>query len=158
MITIKKGDIFESQMEVLVNPVNCVGVMGKGLALEFKKRYPQMFQEYLQWCREKTLYPGNPVLWHGEADILCFPTKYHWREKSDIFCISQGLDIFIHNFKNSYFMVPNPICVIARSAFRSIAFPALGCGLGGLDWSNVVSVMVRKLVTLPLDVEIYEPD
>ena len=158
MITIKKGNIFESKAEVLVNPVNCVGVMGKGLALEFKKRYPEMFQKYLKWCDDKTLYPGNPVLWHGEADILCFPTKWHWREKSDMFCIEQGLDTFIRFYKSMYVMDSNPICVIARTPFSSIAFPALGCGLGGLDWPTVAGIMVSKLVTLPIDVEIYEPE
>ena len=147
MITIKKGDIFKSEMDVLVNPVNCVGVMGKGLALEFKKRYPQMFKFYQKCCADKIIYPGNPCFWRGDADIILFPTKLHWREKSDMFCITQGLDTLINNYKEYW-----------QWGFRSIAFPALGCGLGGLDWSEVAGIMVSKLVTLSIDVEIYEPN
>ena len=150
MITIRKGNIFDSEMQVLVNPVNCVGVMGKGLALEFKQRYPLMFKSYMEWCEDKTIYPGNPCFWRGcNRDILLFPTKYHWKEKSDMFCIEQGLDTLIHHIQNDW-----------TWGFKSIAFPALGCGLGGLSWENVAIAMVSKLLKISddIDVEIYEPE
>ena len=147
MITIQKGDIFESKMEVLVNPVNCVGVMGKGLALEFKKRYPKMYQKYLDACQSGDLKIGNPYITHGEKNILLFPTKDHWKEPSKLQYISWGLDYLALKIKYNHW----------ADAYPSFAFPALGCGLGGLYWPEVAGLIVRKLVMLPIDVEIYEP-
>ena len=157
MLTIRKGDIFQSHADALVNPVNCVGVMGKGLALEFKKRYPYMFRYYGYCCKCGRMKIGTPLyvldddvnMHCGKRLIVLFPTKNHWREKSQLSYIEECLNELVatYKYRNAY----------NRPYYSSIAFPALGCGLGGLDWHDVVSIMVRKLVDLQADVEIYEP-
>lgn len=92
MITYLKGDIFSSPAQVLVNTVNTVGVMGKGVALEFKKRYPAMFKSYERVCDEKQLEIGKLLLWKGpEKWVLMFPTKKHWRSPSKLEYIEAGL-------------------------------------------------------------------
>lgn len=149
MITIKRGDIFDSKMDVLVNPVNCVGIMGKGLALEFKKRYPDMFQKYKLACSNGDLKIANPYMVHCEKrNILLFPTKNHWQDNSKIEYIHYGLMYIALMTKYNGW----------GEVYRSYAFPALGCGLGGLHWPEVAGLMVKELVTLPIDeIEIYEP-
>ena len=128
----------------LVNPVNCKGVMGKGLAKEFKQRWPSMFKDYLDVC-ELGLSPGEFVVHypsHNAPDptIICFPTKIHWRDKSQYVYIHAGLDA-LSNY-------------LAKSAdINKVAFPKLGCGLGGLAWPEVRTLMVEHLG--PLDVTCY---
>ena len=139
------GNLFESQAEVLVNTVNCVGVMGKGIALEFKKRYPQMFDEYARLCREGQILPGKPYLYTDLIGnkVLNFPTKDDWRTPSRLSYIQNGLEWFRSNY--------------SKLGIKSIAFPPLGCGNGGLKWDDVGPMMYRYLYDLPINIEIYAP-
>lgn len=142
---IKIGDIFDSFSKTLVNTVNCVGVMGKGIARDFKERYPSMFKEYVQLCNAGEVRPGQPY-YYGDlcgASIINFPTKDHWRSPSKLSYIVSGLDWFRANYK--------------ELGITSIAFPPLGCGNGGLTWSVVGPLMYAKLADLPIDIEIYAP-
>lgn len=144
-MVIKIGDIFESGMQTIVNTVNCVGVMGKGIALEFKKRYPDMYKEYVMLCRNGEVKPGRPYYYNDILgnSILNFPTKDHWRSPSKLSYVTDGLKWFRENYKSL--------------GIRSIAFPPLGCGNGGLTWSVVGPVMYHYLYDLPIDIEIYAP-
>ena len=148
MIKVLVGDIFNSEMETLVNTVNCTGVMGKGIAKEFKRRYPDMFEEYKAKCERKEIKLGHLTIYEAEdifsnKKILNFPTKGHWKSPSKLRDIITGLDYFITNYKTWN--------------ITSIAFPPLGCGNGGLEWSYVGRIMYQKLKDLPLDIEIYAP-
>lgn len=142
MIKYIEGDLFDSPAQVLVNTVNTVGVMGKGIALEFKKRYPEMFRVYRDVCEKKKLRPGFLMLFY-EPDhwVLLFPTKEHWRNPSKIEYIEAGL----YKFCRTY----------AEKGITSVAFPKLGCGNGELSWSDVQPVMEKYLKDLPIDVFIY---
>lgn len=139
------GNLFDSKAQTLVNTVNCVGVMGKGIALEFKKRYPLMFSEYTEKCKMHDVKPGKPYLYHDNTgvSVLNFPTKDNWRSPSKLSYIIDGLDWFVKNYE--------------ELGIKSIAFPPLGCGNGGLSWELVGPIMYNKLNTLPIDIEIYAP-
>lgn len=142
MITYIKGDIFSSPAKILVNTVNTVGVMGKGVALEFKKRYPEMFQEYQRLCEEKRLSIGTLMVWRkSDKWVMLFPTKKHWRYPSKIEYIEAGLKKFAENWD--------------KLGVDSIAFPRLGCGNGGLDWEEVRPMMKRYLEKIPMNIYIY---
>ena len=142
MIEYIEGDIFESPAQVIVNTVNTVGVMGKGLALSFKQRYPQMFEKYKMVCEKHLLTVGKLMLFY-EADhwLLLFPTKENWRNPSRIEYIEKGLMKFVQTY--------------AEKNITSIAFPRLGCGNGELNWADVKPVMEKYLKKLPIDVYIY---
>jgi O-acetyl-ADP-ribose deacetylase (regulator of RNase III)/uncharacterized protein YwgA len=141
---VKIGNIFESNCSTIVNTVNCVGVMGKGIALEFKKKYPEMFMEYVLKCDRGQVQPGVPYVYQNNGiSILNFPTKDHWRSPSRLSYVIDGLDWFAENYK--------------KYDIKSIAFPPLGCGNGGLTWSVVGPIMYQKLGKLPIDIEIYAP-
>ncbi len=141
---VKNGNIFESKCSTIVNTVNCVGVMGKGIALEFKKRYPNMFMDYVLKCDRGEVKPGQPYIYHENGtSILNFPTKDHWRSPSRLTYVTDGLDWFVQNYQSL--------------DISSIAFPPLGCGNGGLTWDIVGPLMYQKLCQLPLDIEIYAP-
>ena len=142
MIEYIVGDIFESPAQVIVNTVNTVGVMGKGLALSFKKRYPQMFERYKNVC-EKNLFTIGKLMLFYEPDhwILLFPTKENWRNPSKLEYIEKGLMKFVQTY--------------AEKNITSIAFPRLGCGNGELDWNDVKPLMEKYLKSLPIDVYIY---
>lgn len=139
------GNIFDSKCNTLVNTVNCVGVMGKGIALEFKNRYPYMFREYQTLCKEGKVKPGRPYLYHDltGTSIINFPTKDNWRSPSKFLYIVEGLKWF----RQSYHEL----------GITSVAFPPLGCGNGGLSWDEVGPVMYRELKDLPIEIEIYAP-
>ncbi|WP_262428987.1 macro domain-containing protein [Paratissierella segnis] len=142
MISYIKGDIFNSPAQVLVNTVNTVGVMGKGIALEFKNRYPEMFKVYQKECDENNFDIGNLLLWKKEDKwVLLFPTKKHWRSKSEIYYIEKGLDKFVQTYE--------------VLGIESIAFPRLGCGNGGLEWNVVQPIMEKHLKNLPIRIYIY---
>lgn len=145
MVTFVKGDMFKSPAQVLTNTVNCVGVMGAGVALEFKNRYPMMFEDYKAKCDRSEVKPGQPYLWEDDStQILNFPTKRDWRNDS----VFQDIEDGLKHLANSY----------ADMGIQSIAMPALGCGLGGLDWSDVRPLIEKHLGPLPdLDVYVYEP-
>ena len=142
---IRIGNIFDSMAETLVNTVNCVGVMGKGIALEFKNRYPGMYETYVDLCKNKQLQPGIPYYYSDLLgnSILLFPTKDHWRSPSKMSYVEDGLDWFRDHYQ--------------ELGITSIAFPPLGCGNGGLDWFDVGPLMVKKLQDLPIEIEIYAP-
>ena len=142
MIRYIEGDIFKSPAQVLVNTVNTVGVMGKGIALEFKKRYPDMFQTYRDVCEKRKLKTGTLMLCY-EPDhwVLLFPTKEHWRNPSRMDYIETGLDKFCRTY--------------AEKGITSAAFPRLGCGNGELNWADVKPVMEKYLKDLPIDIYIY---
>lgn len=142
MITYLKGDLFKSPAKILVNTVNTVGVMGKGVALEFKKQYPDMFYRYKQLCEEKKLDVGSLFLWKKEKKwVLLFPTKVHWRNPSKIEFVEAGLKKFVENWD--------------KLGAESIAFPRLGCGNGGLDWKEVKPLMEKYLKNIPMQIYIY---
>lgn len=142
MIKYVKGDLFKSPAKILVNTVNTVGVMGKGVALEFKKRYPEMFYRYKKLCEEKQLDIGKLFLWRKEKKwVLLFPTKKHWRNPSKIEYIESGLKKLVENWD--------------KLGADSIAFPRLGCGNGGLDWNDVRPLMEKYLKNVPLQIYIY---
>lgn len=147
-IQYKHGDIFQSTAQTLVCPVNVVGVMGAGLAKRFKERAPKMFAEYQWLCQSGLISIGHPVLWEGnKRNILLFPTKQHWRDNSQLEYIVAGFEML-----NSR--------TVSRPTWQdwditSIAFPKLGCGLGGLQWSEVKPVMERYLQSWTIPVEIW---
>lgn len=142
MIHYVSGNIFDSPAQTLVNPVNTVGVMGKGLALEFKKRYPRMFEEYKKKCDSGEFKPGQLMLWKGEDHwILNFPTKTDWRHQSDLGYIEDGMKEFTKKYSDY--------------GITSVAFPKLGCGNGGLLWREVKPLMRDYLRDLPIDVYLY---
>ena len=142
MIEYIEGDILDSPAQVIVNTVNTVGVMGKGLALEFKKRYPKMFDKYKIACEKHQFTIGKLMLFY-EADhwLLLFPTKESWRNPSRLEYIESGLNKFVQKY--------------AEKNITSIAFPRLGCGNGELKWSDVKPLMEKYLKDLPIDVYIY---
>ncbi len=139
------GDLFQSRAQTLVNTVNCVGVMGKGVAEQFKKRFPDMFEDYKRRSDRKMVRLGEPYLYEHSPDlqIVNFPTKDHWRSPSRLADIERGLDYLA---KHS-----------ADWKITSIALPPLGCGNGGLEWSEVGPLIFSKLHALPFDVEVYAP-
>ena len=139
------GDMFSGEMKTLVNTVNCVGVMGKGIALEFKKRYPEMYSEYVSMCRSGDIKPGTPYYYEDilGRSVLNFPTKDHWRSPSKLSYIIDGLKWFRDNYE--------------RVGITSIAFPPLGCGNGGLTWNVVGPIMYSYLHDLPIDIVVYAP-
>ena len=136
---IKHGDIFESDAEALVNTVNCKGVMGRGLALQFKRRYPDNFVAYRTECQAGRMVLGRVHVFDtgrmSPRYIVNFPTKGHWRNASSLADIADGL--------NSLESEVRRLCI------GSIAIPALGCDLGGLDWDEVRPLIVSTVGRLP---------
>ena len=149
MIRYARGDILKADAEALVNTVNCVGVMGRGIALQFKRAYPANFKAYAAACERSEIQPGHMFVFDtGELTnpryIVNFPTKVHWRDKSRIEHIEVGLEALVAE-------------TTARE-IRSIAIPPLGSGLGGLDWGEVKPLIERAVAGLPqVDVVVYEP-
>ena len=146
MIKKIKGNIFNTSCQTLVNTVNCVGVMGKGIAFECKHRFPDMFEKYKKFCEKKLIKPGSLQLWNiSKPWVLNFPTKIHWKDPSKIEYLEKGLD----KFKNEY----------SKKGITSIAFPLLGASLGGLSEELVYKTMIKYLEPLKnIDIEIYEYD
>lgn len=138
-----KGNIFTSKADVLVNPVNCVGVMGAGLALEFRLRYPDMFIKYANICKKEQLRPGKLWIFNGnDKRILNFPTKIDWKAKTKKEFLVKGLSKFADTYE--------------EKRINSIAFPLLGADRGGLSQSTSLEVMLSFLEPLDIDIEIYE--
>lgn len=135
MLRYYEGTVFNTKADVLVNTVNCFGVMGAGIALEFKLRYPEMFIKYEEMCKNNEYKVGRPRLYKGEnTSILNFPTKNHWRAPSKIEWIEEGLKYFAENYK--------------KANIKSIAFPKLGTNNGGLSWEIVKPLMEKYLGNL----------
>ncbi|MFT6506950.1 MAG: O-acetyl-ADP-ribose deacetylase (regulator of RNase III) [Colwellia polaris] len=138
-----KGNIFTSNADVLVNPVNCVGVMGAGLALEFRLRYPDMFIKYADICEKKLLTPGKLWVFNGnDKRILNFPTKIDWKAKTKKEFLVKGLSKFADTYE--------------EKRISSIAFPLLGADRGGLSHSTSLEIMLSFLEPINIDIEIYE--
>ena len=147
MIHFTRGDIFAQPADAMVNPVNCVGVMGRGLALQFRRRHPDAFLAYRRACEGGRVRPGRMLMFDTGCDrprwIVHFPTKRHWRDRSAIGDIEAGL----HDLA----------AAVARHGIRSIAIPPLGCGLGGLDWRAVRPLVTACLAGTPVTVIVLEP-
>src|SRR5438034_777326 len=149
MIEVKTGDILAEDAEALVNSVNCVGVMGRGIALQFKKAFPSNFKAYKSACERGEVRPGRMLVFETKQltnprYIINFPTKRHWRGKSRLPDIEAGLEALVAEIKSR--------------GIRSIAIPPLGSGLGGLDWNEVRPRIERAMSALPdLRVILFEP-
>jgi len=163
LLSLVEGDMFFSKMRTLAIPVNTVGVMGKGLASRAKYQFPDAYVKYQDVCRDGSMQMGQPFLYKREvffdlelADdpatlrnanletwFLFFPTKKHWKEKSDFEGIRAGLEWIQENYK--------------ADRVKSLAVPALGCGLGGLKWRDVGPLICKSLATLDIPVWVYLP-
>lgn len=143
------GDILKSKTEAIVNPVNCVGIMGKGVAKQFKDMFPDNFKAYEAACRHKAVQPGRMFVFETgnlvpPRFIVNFPTKRHWRDKSQIKDIESGLITLVKE--------------ILDRKISSVAIPALGCGLGELDWNDVRPLIEGALGVLDeVRVVVYGP-
>jgi O-acetyl-ADP-ribose deacetylase (regulator of RNase III) len=148
-ITFTSGDILAADVEALVNTVNCVGIMGRGVALQFKNAFPANFKAYEAACKRKEVQPGRMFVFETRTAmnphyIINFPTKRHWRGKSRIEDIETGLGALVQEIRARH--------------IRSIAVPPLGSGLGGLNWSDVRAHIGRALHGLPdVEVVVFEP-
>ncbi len=165
-ISLVRGDMFFSRMQTLTVSVNCMGVMGRGLASTAKYRFPDVYVKYQEVCRNKNLKIGQPYLYKRESSVfealvefseltpeqlngnhqtwfLLFPTKNHWKNNSKLSEIETGLKWLVKNYK--------------RQGVESLAIPALGCGLGGLEWRYVGPLICRYLIKMDIETEIYLP-
>jgi O-acetyl-ADP-ribose deacetylase (regulator of RNase III) len=143
------GNLLTADVDALVNTVNTVGVMGKGIALQFKKAYPANFKAYREACLRKEVRLGEMFVFDAgqlvrPRWVVNFPTKQHWKSRSRLADIDAGLDA-LRRF-------------IVDSGISSIAIPPLGCGNGGLDWAEVLPLIERKLEGLSADILVYPPD
>ncbi|MFH1023048.1 MAG: macro domain-containing protein [Planctomycetota bacterium] len=139
------GDIFQSKAQTLINTVNCVGIMGKGIALEFKKRFPEMFEDYVKRCAAREVKLGIPYLYKTlfPPQIINFPTKDHWKSLSKIGDIEQGLQYLLSHHE--------------EWGVSSLAVPPLGCGNGQQEWRNVGPLIYRYIKEMNIQVEMYAP-
>ena len=143
-VKLVNGDLLKSEAHALVNTVNCVGVMGKGVALQFKRAYPSMYADYVERCDRREVRLGHPYAFGaGRHVIVNFPTKGHWRAVSKLADIEAGLDA-----------LPE---LVSEWGIRSMAVPPLGCGNGQLDWEVVGPTLVQGLARLDIPVELYVP-
>ena len=139
------GDILQSKAQTLINTVNCVGVMGKGIAQEFKNRFPEMFDDYAERCERKEVKPGVPYLYKTllPPQIINFPTKDHWKSVSRIADIERGLQLLLSRYK--------------EWGITSLAIPPLGCGNGQLEWKAVGPLIYKYASQMNIPVELYAP-
>lgn len=145
MIKIISGNIFTTKCQTIVNTINCVGVMGAGIAYECRLRYPEMYQRYVELCNDGKIQIGK--LWIYKAEdkwILNFPTKNHWKFESKIEYLEKGLSKFIETFK--------------EKGIESIAFPILGASNGGIDPNVALEIMNKHLKNCDIEIEIYKYD
>ncbi|RVH81680.1 Appr-1-p processing protein [Sinorhizobium meliloti] len=149
MIKFTRGNILEANAEALVNTVNCVGIMGRGIALQFKNMFPDNFRAYSKACQHNAVQPGRMFVHRTDEltyphFIVNFPTKRHWKGKSRMEDIDTGLE--------------DLVATVRKNKIKSIAIPALGSGLGGLDWKDVCPRIVSAMSILDdVEVIIYEP-
>ena len=149
MIEYVSGNFFDYDADIRINTVNCVGVMGAGVALEFKNRYPEMFKEYVKVCKENGIAPGKPYVWEefdlfSRCIIINLPTKMHWKNPSEYEYIEKDLV-----WLKEYLADKGEDCVVT--------LPALGCGHGGLDWGIVKKQIVHYLGELRAKILVFEP-
>jgi uncharacterized protein YwgA/O-acetyl-ADP-ribose deacetylase (regulator of RNase III) len=145
MIKVLIGDVFESKAQTLVNTVNIVGVMGKGIALGFRKRFPEMYEDYVRRCEHREVQLRRPYIYRQltPPNIINFPTKDHWRSVSKLDDIVEGLKYLEAH--------------ISEWGVTSLAVPPLGCGEGKLEWRVVGPTLYRRLRDLGIPVELYAP-
>lgn len=146
MISFSKGNLFESgRFDIITNTINCCGAMGAGIALEYKTRYPDMFRDYKKKCQNNEYFPGHIYEYKVDSalTIINFTTKDHWRSPSKLCWIESGLDELREYLKNV-------------SWENLVAVPRLGCGLGGLKWSEVRPLIVNHLKDLKHNITIFE--
>ncbi len=149
MIEFTTGDILQSDAEALVNTVNCVGIMGRGIALQFKNRFPENFRAYAAACAIESVQPGRMFVYETRSltnpkFIINFPTKRHWKGKSRIEDVESGLVALVNE--------------VRKLDIRSLAIPPLGAGLGGLNWDDVRSRIVAAMESLDdVRVIVFEP-
>ncbi len=139
------GDILQSKAQTLINTVNCVGVMGKGIALEFKSRFPDMYDDYVKRCEQGEVKLGMPYLYKTLflPQIINFPTKDHWKSISRLGDIERGLQYLLEHYQ--------------AWGVTSLAIPPLGCGNGQLEWRVVGPLIYRFVKAMPIPVEMYAP-
>lgn len=143
-VRVLEGDLLKSNMHALVNTVNTVGIMGKGVALAFKKRYPAMYLDYVKRCDRREVKLGEPYVYQADDHLIVnFPTKEHWRSVSQLSGIVAGLEYLERHYKDW--------------GIKSLAVPPLGCGNGQLEWRVVGPVLLRQLRRLDIPVELYAP-
>jgi len=148
VITYCQGDLLDADVDALVNAVNTVGVMGKGIALAFKQRFPANFQAYTAACQRGEVQTGRMFVTETQALlgprwIVNFPTKQHWRDPSRLAWVQGGLQD-LRRF-------------LLEASASSVALPALGAGLGGLGWPAVRDEIEAALSDLVVDIRVYEP-
>jgi len=144
MLQFTQGNLFESHAQTLVNTVNCAGVMGKGVALVFRERYPAMYEDYRRRCENGEIQPGVLTLYKDSRPwILNFPTKRHWRARSRLEDVEAGLKELALRCE--------------EWGITSLGMPALGCGHGGLEWADVRALIQEHLGGLGIEIEVYEP-
>lgn len=149
MIELVRGNLLEADVEALVNTVNCVGVMGKGIALQFKQAFPENFKAYAKACKSGEVQPGRMFTFPTDrlinpTYIINFPTKRHWRGKSKLKDIKSGLIALVDE--------------IRRLGINSVAIPPLGCGSGGLDWYKIRNLIENALEQVPeVRALVFEP-
>ncbi len=145
MVRVQIGDLFQSEAQTLVNTVNCEGVMGKGVALEFKKRFPDMYADYVVRCEQHQVKLGQPYLYKSLSHqwILNFPTKDRWRMATRLDDIVRGLEYLLADYE--------------KWGITSLAVPPLGCGQGQLEWRVVGRTLYQYLMKMRIPVELYAP-
>src|SRR4030067_1858195 len=145
MVKVLIGDLFESKAQTWVNTVNCVGVMGKGVALEFKNRFPDMYEDYVVRCKRGEVRLGRPYLFKRLVPpwILNFPTKDHWRSVANLKSIIEGLEYLLRHYRDW--------------GIQSLAVPPLGCGQGQLEWRIVGPTLYRLLGKMDIPIELNAP-
>ena len=139
------GDLFKSEAQTFINAVNCVGIMGKGIALEFKNHFPDMYEDYVFRCLRKEVRLGKPYLFRTmiPPQIINFPTKDHWKSLSRVEDIERGLKHLLEHYK--------------QWGVLSLALPALGCGNGQLKWQVVEPLIHKYVQQMDISVEVYTP-
>ena len=153
-ISLQSGNIFLTNYQTIVVTVNCVGVMGKGIALLAKHFSPDAYKYYRGLCEKDEMHMGEPVLYDKPSKtlqgpgkeyikLLLFPTKQHWKMDGDIVSIEKGLQWLVDNYK--------------KNGIKSLAMSALGCGNGGLDWKDIGPLLYKYLGKMNIPVEIYLP-
>lgn len=142
-----RGDIFESPAQTLVCPVNVVGVMGKGLALAFKNKWPELFKTYQLACEDNLFFKYGCFVYNTDIEqkrkVWCMATKRHWRDLSKLSQIEDGLVALATDYRTY--------------GVTSLAIPPVGCGEGRLEWRNVRPIIYQYLDRLPIDVYVYTP-
>jgi O-acetyl-ADP-ribose deacetylase (regulator of RNase III) len=149
MISFKKGDLLKADAEALVNTVNTFGVMGKGIALQFKNQFPHNYSVYREACKLGKFKIGEVLLVKDcdllrEKYIINFPTKEHWKSGSKYEYIEKGLKALKE--------------VLLEHNIKSVALPPLGCGNGGLDWNKIKPMIVAALNDVPSEIQVFEPN